>query len=76
MDIGPWQSSAAPEILHGRGADARTDIFELGMLLWALLTGVDPSTVARTSWAQLRAGPAAEASNGLGLIPYWHALLL
>ena len=76
VDVGPWQAHAAPEILQGQNADARTDVFGLGMLLWALLTGRAPGTASRTAWMESRPGPAVKLPTELGLPPHQRDLLL
>jgi eukaryotic-like serine/threonine-protein kinase len=45
-------SYTAPEVLRGVAADRRADIYSLGVVLWQLLTGRDPS------FAELDAPPA------------------
>jgi serine/threonine protein kinase len=54
------EAYAPPEVLNGQGMGAESDVFELGMMLWELLTGERPpsaisrltSTIAdgRDSW--------------------------
>ncbi len=48
------QGYAAPESYHGYG-DPRTDIYSLGALMHALLTGKDPRHVPLFAWEQHRA---------------------
>src|SRR6185437_14590286 len=48
------QGYAAPESYHGYG-DPRTDIYSLGAMMHALLTGKDPRHVPLFAWDQHRA---------------------
>ncbi len=38
-------SHTAPEVLAGRSADARADLYSLGVVMWELVTGVAPDDV-------------------------------
>jgi serine/threonine protein kinase len=38
-------SHTAPEVLGGRSADARADLYSLGVVMWELLTGATPDEV-------------------------------
>jgi serine/threonine protein kinase len=59
---------AAPELIAGREADARSDIFSLAVVLYELVTGARPFVA--TTWAALEAEihagprPASVASKG------------
>lgn len=54
----------APEVLQGRAADLRADLFSLGVILFELLTGVVPFADATTLSARIRAW------QGLNLPPH------
>jgi serine/threonine-protein kinase len=65
--------SAAPEQIIGKKADARSDIYGVGVLLYTMLAGRGPFATAKSSLEVLRAHlhqtPAAPSSHGSQAIP-------
>jgi len=47
------ETYTAPEVWEGKKADARSDLFSLGVVLWRLLTGAQPEDMGTTSGAGL-----------------------
>ena len=58
---------APPELMEGRPADERSDVFALGCVLYHLLAGQPP--FAGTSWSELRAQVAAGPAPLTGVPP-------
>jgi len=75
LAAGPWFTQAAPEVLLGRVADPRTDVFGLGLVFWALATGRAPRNESSALWADERPGPALAVGEELDLSDADRALL-
>jgi hypothetical protein len=56
-------SHTAPEVLAGRPADARADLFSLGVVMWELLTGVAPEEVRGQDGGGALSPPSARVSD-------------
>lgn len=67
IGVGPWIQGSAPEVMRGVPADSRTDVFGLGLVFWALVTGRNPREASRSSWADERPGPALSVKGELAL---------
>ncbi len=58
-------SYAAPEVLRGRQATDKSDIYSLGLIIYEMLTGVNPPQAYRLS----NVPPPAIDLNSLGGVP-------
>ena len=67
ISAGPWQPEASPEMLRGSAADPRADVFGLGLVFWALVTGRDPRHESRSTWADERPGAVLTIDEGAAL---------
>ncbi len=75
VQAGAWLRFGAPEVVRGQLADTRTDVFGLGLVLWAMLTGKDPREESRATWADERPGVVVPIPEDLGISPHQHDLL-
>jgi serine/threonine-protein kinase len=71
-------SHISPEIFSGGIADARSDLFSLGVVLYQILTGQKPfegATVSRTIYRVLHEDPEPPSSLRPGIPPGWDRIL-
>jgi serine/threonine-protein kinase len=71
-------SYMSPESFSGGPADARSDLFSLGVVLYQILTGVKPfegGTVSRTIYRVLHEDPPPPSSLRSGAPPGWDRIL-
>lgn len=74
---GPRVRFAAPEQLAGQGADIRTDVYRLGMLVYFTLTGTTPWPAEDPATARAARGVAVEnlrderSAAGWALLSQW-----